>query len=231
MHQTCAQELSVDHRPFSDPILQDVMPGDQTIDLLRRRNFCKETYKALCTVSDARGWHFRPRQQFLMKEVDDHIVTGLVEFASNSAATWVDVVFEPSGLKPLAFKIIFNMSMEWDLEVRSDHLTKIVVPSAKSAGWPDADLTPEENANKIVSAMDQIAEQLPTQVAYSDFLQGAKYPSSCRAAEIVNLILEGKHQAARELADAILRGEIRRTGEVVEQEILNWLDKMPSGSH
>lgn len=214
--------------PFPEPVLQDVSPGDETVDPHQRRKFCNETYKALDQISDARGWYFRPRQQVLMKEVDDHIIVGSVEFACNSKTTWVDAEFEPSGFKPLAFEIIFRKSMEWDLKVRADHLAKIEVPNVQSVGWQDADLSPEENASKIIGAMEQIAGQLPTQGAYSDFLQTARYPSLYRTAEAVSLILEGKYLAARELAEAILRGEVHRSGLAAEREILNWLDGVPS---
>ncbi len=214
--------------PFQEPMLRDVSPGDQTTDLHQRRNFCNKTYKALDQISDVRGWYFRPRQQVLMKEVGDHIVVGKVEFAGNSKTTWVDAEFEPSGLKPLAFEIIFGKTMDWDLEIRSDHLTKIEVPNVKSLGWLDTDVSPEENASKIIGAMEQITAQLPIEGAYSDFLQTAKHPSLYRAAEAMSLILEGKYQAARELAEAILGGEVRRSGLVAEQEIMNWLDRVPT---
>ena len=212
---------------FPEPMLLEVTPGDQTLDLLQRQNFCRETYKALAHISGPRGWYFRPRQQFLMKKVGDYVVVGFMEFARNSNSTWVDVEFEPLGLTPLAFEIVFNKIMKWDVELRSDHLTTIPVPSVEGAGWKDFEISPEENASKLIDTIEQIANRLPTQAAFSDFLRSAKHPSSHRFAEAVSLILEGKHHAARELIEGIRRGDVRRTGAVVDQEILNWLNRVP----
>lgn len=211
---------------FPEPVLRNVWPGDTTIDHAARLAFCKDTSKAIGEIADARGWLFRPRQQLLMKEFDDHLLVAFFEFAASSQDTWVEVEFEPLAFKPLAWEIIYGETMKWDLELRADNVTRVEVPMFKSAGWSDADVSAEENAVKTLNTLDEIAHQLPTKSSFSDFIQQAEYPALYRAAEAVSLILEGKHSAARELAAAILRGEVSRSGLVVENEVLSWLERI-----
>ncbi len=211
---------------FPEPVLRYVRSGDNTIDYAARSGFCKDTSKALVEIADARGWLFRPRQQLLMKEFDDNLLVGFFEFAENSQLTWVEVEFEPLAFKPLAWEIIYGKTMKWDLDARADKVTRVEVPMFKSARWSDADLSAEENAVKTLNTLDEIAHQLPTESSFSDFIQEAEYPALYRAAEAVSLILEGKHSAARELAEAILMGKVSRSGLVVENEVLSWLEKI-----
>ena len=211
---------------FPEPVLRYVTPGDNTIDYAARAGFCKDTSKALVEIADARGWLFRPRQQLLMKEFDHNLLAGFFEFAENSQLTWVEVAFEPLAFKPLAWEIIYGKTMKWDLDAHADNVTRVEVPMFKSAGWSDADLSAEENAVETLNTLDEIVHQLPTESSFSDFIQEAEYPALYRAAEEVSLILEGKPSVARELAEAILRGEVSRSGLVVENEVLSWLEKI-----
>jgi len=160
-----------------------------------------------------------------MKEFDDDLFVAFFEFAQNSELTWVEVNFEPLAFKPLAWEIIYGKTLKWDLDTRADNVTSVEVPMWKSSGWTDADLSAEENAVKMIGTLSEIADQLPTQTFFSDFIREAEYPSLHRAAEAVSLIMEGKHSAARELAEAILKGEVSRSGLVIENEVVNWLEK------
>lgn len=100
----------------------------------------------------------------------------------------------------------------WDIVLRAKHLTKVEVPVFKADGWKDAELSPSENARNILRTVEKIAKEVDTTADFSDFISASKHASLYRVAQAKSLILEGKLQQARDLAEKLRNGETKQSG-------------------
>lgn len=196
----------------------------------KRQHFCNETLQELNALTIPQNYHLPNRPQALMFTQSKHFFAACINFAFNDRLTWIEFEYQPLALMPIAWEIFFDDLMawdvgpqgrylakveppkSWDIVLRGKHLTKVEVPEFKADGWKDAELSPSENARKILSTIERIADEVDATADFSDFISGSRHASLYRVAQASSLILEGKVQQARDLAEKLRNGEMKQAG-------------------
>ena len=196
------------------------------IDETARQNYCNRTYLNLAEIARINYYFLEERDQYICLKIDNNLLKFSINFGGNFLSTWLECNYEPAGL----LDFYRNSMIEIDKNLRrsnvylaalglaAPHFVEISsqikdftleIPNFARVGWNDSQLSPAENAEKIVSAIKDYSTRVPTEKSFSDFVASDEHASLYRQAQVLGLLLEGREKEANKVLDEVFKGNLK----------------------